>query len=158
MLDVVVLVMCVVYYVSVLFVFFFSSRRRHTRCALVTGVQTCALPILIGADRSVELARDRFGGGDDPAERAAQRTVDPAPELRIGQRQRAEGGIGARFGCARRRTRPVDRARDAAKAGNTPGRIELGVARPDPGRTGIGGGNAHARRPAEPLTRASGQE
>src|SRR3546814_8761534 len=25
---------------------FFSSRRRHTRCALVTGVQTCALPIL----------------------------------------------------------------------------------------------------------------
>src|SRR3546814_9632914 len=27
------------------YVFFFSSRRRHTRCALVTGVQTCALPI-----------------------------------------------------------------------------------------------------------------
>src|SRR3546814_2230324 len=25
--------------------FFFSSRRRHTRCASVTGVQTCALPI-----------------------------------------------------------------------------------------------------------------
>src|SRR3546814_17452452 len=35
-------------------IFFFSSRRRHTRCALVTGVQTCALPILqaldLGAD------------------------------------------------------------------------------------------------------------
>src|SRR3546814_7575476 len=29
----------------VLLVFFFSSRRRHTRCAVVTGVQTCALPI-----------------------------------------------------------------------------------------------------------------
>src|SRR3546814_7997362 len=29
--------------------FFFSSRRRHTRCALVTGVQTCALPIFIVA-------------------------------------------------------------------------------------------------------------
>src|SRR3546814_8890552 len=27
------------------FFFFFSSRRRHTRCALVTGAQTCALPI-----------------------------------------------------------------------------------------------------------------
>src|SRR3546814_19586132 len=27
--------------------FFFSSRRRHTRCALVTGVQTCALPIAV---------------------------------------------------------------------------------------------------------------
>src|SRR3546814_9237484 len=31
--------------------FFFSSRRRHTRCALVTGVQTCALPIYGGAAR-----------------------------------------------------------------------------------------------------------
>src|SRR3546814_19769510 len=31
----------------VLFFFFFSSRRRHTRCSLVTGVQTCALPIFI---------------------------------------------------------------------------------------------------------------
>src|SRR3546814_5502371 len=30
--------------ITVIF-FFFSSRRRHTRCALVTGVQTCALPI-----------------------------------------------------------------------------------------------------------------
>src|SRR3546814_1929747 len=33
-------------YISLtVFFFFFSSRRRHTRCALVTGVQTCALPI-----------------------------------------------------------------------------------------------------------------
>src|SRR3546814_4405953 len=32
--------------IVLIFVFFFSSRRRHTRCALVTGVQTCALPIL----------------------------------------------------------------------------------------------------------------
>src|SRR3546814_10570655 len=31
------------------FLFFFSSRRRHTRCALVTGVQTCALPISVWA-------------------------------------------------------------------------------------------------------------
>src|SRR3546814_4120219 len=30
--------------------FFFSSRRRHTRCALVTGVQTCALPIFANSD------------------------------------------------------------------------------------------------------------
>src|SRR3546814_15697500 len=29
--------------------FFFSSRRRHTRCALVTGVQTCALPISVNS-------------------------------------------------------------------------------------------------------------
>src|SRR3546814_16653906 len=31
--------------------FFFSSRRRHTRCALVTGVQTCALPIRFRSSR-----------------------------------------------------------------------------------------------------------
>src|SRR3546814_15343560 len=31
-------------YVKLVFLFF-SSRRRHTRCSLVTGVQTCALPI-----------------------------------------------------------------------------------------------------------------
>src|SRR3546814_6126083 len=31
----------------VAFLFFLSSRRRHTRCALVTGVQTCALPISV---------------------------------------------------------------------------------------------------------------
>src|SRR3546814_4077291 len=32
-------------HIFVIVCFFFSSRRRHTRCALVTGVQTCALPI-----------------------------------------------------------------------------------------------------------------
>src|SRR3546814_2597219 len=35
--------LCLLFCLS--WVFFFSSRRRHTRCALVTGVQTCALPI-----------------------------------------------------------------------------------------------------------------
>src|SRR3546814_3933564 len=34
---------CVTYFACIFF--FLSSRRRHTRCALVTGVQTCALPI-----------------------------------------------------------------------------------------------------------------
>src|SRR3546814_12380874 len=38
--------------------FFFSSRRRHTRCALVTGLQTCALPIWPTAASSADL-RDR---------------------------------------------------------------------------------------------------
>src|SRR3546814_6090361 len=43
----VVVVLVFYIYISSLFciIFFFSSRRRHTRCALVTGVQTCALPI-----------------------------------------------------------------------------------------------------------------
>src|SRR3546814_9015610 len=34
--------------------FFVSRRKRHTSCALVTGVQTCALPILQGALRAAQ--------------------------------------------------------------------------------------------------------
>src|SRR3546814_7742309 len=51
--------------------FFFSSRRRHTRCALVTGVQTCALPICLAhpchdarPDDPVEAAEPRRGPAD----------------------------------------------------------------------------------------------
>src|SRR3546814_9691146 len=44
--------------------FFFSSRRRHTRCALVTGVQTCALPIWV---LSASVARTVFiRGASEP--------------------------------------------------------------------------------------------
>src|SRR3546814_9778907 len=39
-------------------VFFFSSRIRHTRCALVTGVQTCALPIC--SDTGIKLTTARY--------------------------------------------------------------------------------------------------
>src|SRR3546814_4942148 len=42
--------------------FFFSSRRRHTICALVTGVQTCALPILPFALPVVRRAVEKLGG------------------------------------------------------------------------------------------------
>src|SRR3546814_14867365 len=51
-------------YLSVLiliyFFFFFSSRRRHTRCALVTGVQTCALPIFFSLKLYLEIEKMRF--------------------------------------------------------------------------------------------------
>src|SRR3546814_2992298 len=43
---------------SLFFIFFFSSRRRHTRCALVTGVQTCALPISGGTADTVPYGED----------------------------------------------------------------------------------------------------
>src|SRR3546814_4423769 len=46
---------------------FFSSRRRHTRCALVTGVQTCALPIWI---------LDHFGDRELALVLAVSGTVD----------------------------------------------------------------------------------
>src|SRR3546814_944684 len=46
------------------FVFFFSSRRRHTSCALVTGVQTCALPIFPkGEQRRLDLMRVQIDAG-----------------------------------------------------------------------------------------------
>src|SRR3546814_1434710 len=47
-------------------ILFLSSRRRHTRCALVTGVQTCALPI--------------FGRGLGPVRRIAQAIAARAPD------------------------------------------------------------------------------
>src|SRR3546814_10757188 len=52
LLLIVCIVFCIVILLSVLCIFFFSSRRRHTRCALVTGGQTCALPISLGSRSS----------------------------------------------------------------------------------------------------------
>src|SRR3546814_7989922 len=68
--------------------FFFSSRRRHTRCALVTGVQTCALPILAVDDSRAtlemlgeQLSRRGFlvvqcGDGGEALDLLAARGVD----------------------------------------------------------------------------------
>src|SRR3546814_20853163 len=57
--------------------FFFSSRRRHTRCALVTGVQTCALPISDrhcgGSARRAFSARASDGASDDRRSRRRDR-------------------------------------------------------------------------------------
>src|SRR3546814_16434229 len=53
--------------IFVLWCFFFSSRRRHTRCALVTGVQTCALPIWIEFGYDVVA---RLADHEDAAHRA----------------------------------------------------------------------------------------
>src|SRR3546814_5653364 len=51
--------------------FVFSSRRRHTRCALVTGVQTCALPILVVFDGP----EDYHARIEDPALDIDERTI-----------------------------------------------------------------------------------
>src|SRR3546814_4339769 len=54
---------------------FFSSRRRHTRCALVTGVQTCALPICLQPTRDtvafLEHQKTVVGAGQRDADAAA---------------------------------------------------------------------------------------
>src|SRR3546814_2686127 len=57
-------------------IFFFSSRRRHTRCALVTGVQTCALPICRCRRRCPSLFL-RAGGDLRGGHQLGEFTIDP---------------------------------------------------------------------------------
>src|SRR3546814_18805114 len=67
---------------------FFSSRRRHTRCALVTGVQTCALPISfaqpggLGAEDSTPEALGNDPETGLPVERKVGRF---GPYLQLGE-------------------------------------------------------------------------
>src|SRR3546814_5605728 len=76
--------------------FFFSSRRRHTRCALVTGVQTCALPIFLSEEAADRVRRN-----------AVMLVPDPLPDrelalLAVGQsegRQRLEVHLLGPVGC-----------------------------------------------------------
>src|SRR3546814_3232709 len=73
-------------FVGVLYFFFFSSRRRHTRCALVTGVQTCALPISSLASARERLARVERDQVKLDAERASLGPVEPrSEERRVGK-------------------------------------------------------------------------
>src|SRR3546814_981850 len=58
--------------------FFFSSRRRHTRCALVTGVQTCALPIWMPV-KPLAIALDAVNRLDDVLELEADAGEDRPP-------------------------------------------------------------------------------
>src|SRR3546814_4845251 len=68
--------------------FFFSSRRRHTRCALVTGVQTCALPIcLVGA---LDLGYVEQAGGVADQQRAGH--LDLRQRLPAARHDRARAG------------------------------------------------------------------
>src|SRR3546814_8188183 len=65
----------------VCYFFFFSSRRRHTRCALVTGVQTCALPISwCRPEQQLERLQAKGLSREDAARRIAAQL--PAEEKR----------------------------------------------------------------------------
>src|SRR3546814_18887657 len=61
--------------------FFFSSRRRHTRCALVTGVQTCALPIFCDKHKvtifytAPTAIRALMREGEEPVKRTKRSTL-----------------------------------------------------------------------------------
>src|SRR3546814_2038991 len=75
-------------------VFFFSSRRRHTRCALVTGVQTCALPIsAIRAARSARPTPEPRHGGRGAEHRVGiGRSTCPARSVRVPRATSAAAG------------------------------------------------------------------
>src|SRR3546814_8197349 len=79
--------------------FLFSSRRRHTRCALVTGVQTCALPICPG--RSANSGRAQRRLPPIPAENhrvpAGSASKAPKPGFRC-RRPSGSRSAGERFG------------------------------------------------------------
>src|SRR3546814_1682874 len=67
-------------------VFFFSSRRRHTRCALVTGVQTCALPIsLTSLGSEVKVAPQLEGVKDELLRTMNDPIVIRSEERRVGK-------------------------------------------------------------------------
>src|SRR3546814_10042052 len=78
-------------YALLFFLFFFSSRRRHTRCALVTGVQTCALPISMIAPGACKFATQEtqmpFNGPTrPPAFPAASTAGFPTTRMRRNRR------------------------------------------------------------------------
>src|SRR3546814_19879839 len=93
-----------------LFFFFFSSRRRHTRCALVTGVQTCALPICPA--RSIagkapaatqSRARPRLASSAASPELTPGRTALQAPQKTPRAANAARGAVP---GCLRKSAPP----------------------------------------------------
>src|SRR3546814_6878254 len=93
--------------VFLLFFFFFSSRRRHTRCALVTGVQTCALPIssVEALGRLKPIVREGGGGALPALLRQRHARTCPIPTCRPGTR------------CRDPSSRPLDRRSEERRVG-----------------------------------------
>src|SRR3546814_14750685 len=103
-----------------LFLLFFSSRRRHTRCALVTGVQTCALPISLGGPslkiRSRPRPFRRAGHrGDRPSRRRSPRADRRCRNGRARSRPSSRSRSGP--GCAAPPVRRHDRRLGGSESG-----------------------------------------
>src|SRR3546814_18980539 len=64
--------------------FLFSSSRRHTRCALVTGVQTCALPISITISGGIDHGGASLTFGDGPLTVVGETKIGGGTTLTIG--------------------------------------------------------------------------
>src|SRR3546814_11617939 len=115
--------------------FSFSGRRRQTRCALVTGVQTCSLPITRHASPRPEgpgpgeierrrcRARGRRGDGETEQERAAEQTHHHGGGVaRAGVKNRAQSG--SRRGVCRERADSDRKSGVIGRVGSV--RVKLG--------------------------------
>src|SRR3546814_16959315 len=100
--------------------FVFSSRRRHTRCALVTGVQTCALPILTDAVQvqvarvDLEARRIEFRLVKGTGFKALKASIEPEPSTERKVKRAASAKPAALKGTTSRQRRA------AAKRGAKP--------------------------------------
>src|SRR3546814_6106503 len=108
-------------------VFFFSSRRRHTRCALVTGVQTCALPICAGAPSPRRPVRRHPGRALAEVDAAVRAARAARTGRTVARRAAAAGAAGAGPDLRQVRADPVHPPRPGA-AGR--GRRTVGTAGP----------------------------
>src|SRR3546814_19950559 len=107
--------------------FFFSSRRRHTRCALVTGVQTCALPIC-----------QRIHGGPPPRTPLRSRRPSPLGCSSARQPRACRGGDPSGRGC-RSRAGPRRRAPRRRRRENRQDRKSVGWGQSVSLRVDLGG-------------------
>src|SRR3546814_7439857 len=87
------------------FFFFFSSRRRHTRCALVTGVQTCALPILFTSFSSSSVMAGRCWSSQPRIAACCSGVVDGTAMVLQHEGAGRQGGVPQEIGRASCRER-----------------------------------------------------
>src|SRR3546814_2397339 len=120
--------------------FFFLSRRRHTRCALVTGVQTCALPISLRGRGQLPALQDAVAAVADMAFDQDELARGPVPRDRhrvermptIAERDmRAKPRLAIPGRDTVRREQRDEILIKLANGGDAPGRDELrpGIAR-----------------------------
>src|SRR3546814_14165022 len=120
-------------------VFFVSSRRRHTSCALVTGVQTCAPPISRSA-APPDSAAGALGGVSPALEPGSPENCACAPVDAPASRRAASAATGRMVVAARITRRP---ARHRCRRGGRPANISpplaaAGYAGPRPETPGVG--------------------
>src|SRR3546814_973555 len=82
-----------IFYDDVLLCFFFSIRRRQTRCALVTGVQTCALPI--SSTTTTRARGQRAASTPASSRRCSARSRGDSRKANAGVRSTGNAVIGA---------------------------------------------------------------